>query len=139
VAAILEAAADRPLDGVLVVGDRPTVIAARVAEALGLPWHPPAAAAIARHKQRTRERLRDAGLPTPWFMTMPVSDQSSTTSQSPIPNPQSPIPDPQSPIPNPQSPFFPCVVKPVALSGSPASCAPTPPASSQRRSTGCAR
>ena len=118
VAAILEAAADRPLDGVLVVGDRPTVIAARVAEALGLPWHPPAAAAIARHKQRTRERLRDAGLPTPWFMTMPVSDQSSTTSQSPIPNPQSPIPDPQSPIPNPQSPFFPCVVKPVALSGS---------------------
>ncbi|PYR39321.1 MAG: hypothetical protein DMF93_14480 [Acidobacteria bacterium] len=82
VAAILEAAADRPLDGVLVVGDRPTVIAARVAEALGLPWHPPAAAAIARHKQRTRE----------------------------IPS--------QSPIPNPQSPLFPCVVKPVALSGS---------------------
>ena len=50
-----------PIDGVLAVGDRPTVIAARVAQALGLPWHPPEAAAIARDKQRTRERL--AGTP----------------------------------------------------------------------------
>src|SRR5260221_2030000 len=99
VAAILEAAADRPLDGVLVVGDRPTVIAARVAEALGLPWHPPAAAAIARHKQRTRERLRDAGLPTPWFAVMSLSST----------NPQSAIPNPQSAIRNPESPLFPCV------------------------------
>src|SRR5215510_16373183 len=37
VAAILDAVAARPIDGVLVVGDRPTVIAARVAERLGLP------------------------------------------------------------------------------------------------------
>ncbi len=41
VAAILESAAASPIDGVLVVGDRPTVIAARVAEALGLPFHSP--------------------------------------------------------------------------------------------------
>src|SRR5205823_10317568 len=66
VAAILAAAADRPLDGILVVGDRPTVIAARVADALGLPWHPAAAAATACHKPRTPERLPDAGLPVPW-------------------------------------------------------------------------
>src|SRR5438128_12503242 len=59
--AILEAARQRPIDGILVVGDRPTVIAARVADALGLPSHPPAAAAIARNKQLTRERLREAG------------------------------------------------------------------------------
>src|SRR5437870_10904143 len=52
--AILEAAAATPIDGVLVVGDRPTVIGARVAEALGLPFHSPLATAIARHKQRTR-------------------------------------------------------------------------------------
>ncbi len=51
VAAIVEAAADRPIDGLLAVGDRPTVIAARVAQALGLPWHPPEGAAVARHKQ----------------------------------------------------------------------------------------
>src|SRR6267142_537961 len=43
VAAILESARTRSIDGILVVGDRPTVIAARVAQALGLPGHPPEA------------------------------------------------------------------------------------------------
>ena len=98
VAAILEAASERPIDGVLVVGDRPTVIAARVAQALGLPGHPPEATAIARHKQRTRESLRDAGLPTPWFVPFSL-----------IPNPQSLIHTARS---------YPCVLKPVSLSGS---------------------
>jgi hypothetical protein len=98
VAAILAAARERPIGGVLVVGDRPTVIAARVAQALGLPGHPPEAAAIARHKQRTRESLRDAGLPTPWFV------------------PFSLIPTADFRIPTPVS--YPCVLKPVALSGS---------------------
>src|SRR5450631_4342783 len=60
--AIVEAARARPIDGILVVGDRPTVIAARVAHALGLPGHPPEAAAAARNKQATRERLSGAGL-----------------------------------------------------------------------------
>ena len=94
VAAILAAAEDRPVDGILVVGDRPTVIAARVAEALGLPWHPPAAAAIARHKQRTRERLRDAGLPSPRFVATSIEG------------------------PDAEAVSFPCVIKPAALSGS---------------------
>src|SRR4030088_3103238 len=57
VTAILEAAAAVPLDGLLVVGDRPTVIGARVAERLGLPWHSPEGASAARHKRLTRERL----------------------------------------------------------------------------------
>jgi ATP-grasp domain/L-amino acid ligase C-terminal domain 2/ATP-grasp N-terminal domain len=95
VSAIVAAAADRPIDGIVVVGDRPTVIAARVAEALGLPWHPPDAAAIATNKLRTRERLRDAGLPVPFFLPISLSDQPSAMSNA-----------------------FPCVVKPVALSGS---------------------
>src|SRR5881409_748160 len=73
VEAIVESARSRPIDGILVVGDRPTVIAARVAGALGLPSHPPAAAAVARNKQLTRERLRHAGLPVPWFHTAPVA------------------------------------------------------------------
>src|SRR5439155_3753597 len=97
VAAILEAAAVAPIDGVIAVGDRPTVIAARVAERLGLPWHPPAAVSAAGHKQLTRECLRDAGLPVPWFFPVALSNR-------------------QSPIPNPLS--YPCVLKPVALSGS---------------------
>src|SRR5215470_2233821 len=65
VAAIVAAAGQRAIDGLLVVGDRPTVIAARVAQALGLPGHPPGAAAAARHKRLTRERLRAAGLLQP--------------------------------------------------------------------------
>src|SRR6202158_4214908 len=73
VAAILDAARQRPIDGVLAVGDRPTVIAALVLEQLGLPGHPPSAAATARNKLLTRERLRDAGLPVPPFVPASVS------------------------------------------------------------------
>src|SRR5689334_4497246 len=67
VTAVLDAVRVRPIDGILAVGDRPTVIAARVAERLGLPGHPPGAAEVARDKERLRARLRDAGLPVPWF------------------------------------------------------------------------
>ena len=97
-AAIVEVARRRAIDGLLVVGDRPTVIAARVAGALGLPGHPPDAAAIARHKLRTRERLRDAGLPVPWFVPVRVDDEPSPIRTLSV--------------------HFPCVLKPVALSGS---------------------
>ena len=83
VAAILGVAAVRRIDGVLAVGDRPTVIAARVAQALGLPFHPPQAAAVARHKELTRERLRDAGLPVPWFFPVTLSPQPSAISPQP--------------------------------------------------------
>ena len=99
VAAIVEAARQRPIEGVIAVGDRPTVIAARVADALGLSFHSPAAAAIARDKRRTRECLRDAGLPVPWFVQVDTR-----------------IATPESGRPTPLS--YPCVLKPVALSGS---------------------
>src|SRR5919201_1232617 len=42
-AAILSAARTRRIDGVLAVGDRPTVLAALVTESLLLDGHPPAA------------------------------------------------------------------------------------------------
>jgi biotin carboxylase len=96
--AVVAAAADRPIDGVLAVGDRPTVIAARVAAKLGLPWHSPEGAAAARSKLRTRERLRDAGLPVPWFLPFSLSDPPSAISQYGV--------------------TYPCVLKPVALSAS---------------------
>jgi hypothetical protein len=96
-AAILDAAAIHPFDGVLAVGDRPTVIAALVMERFGIPGHSPEAAAAARNKLSTRERLRDAGLPVPWFAEYPITADCSSLGQS---------------LP------FPCVVKPVALSGS---------------------
>jgi predicted ATP-grasp superfamily ATP-dependent carboligase len=95
VSAIMAAAAARSIDGIVVVGDRPAVIAARAAQALGIPWHPPEAAAIATNKLRTRECLRAARLPVPFFLPTSLSHQPSAMSNG-----------------------FPCVVKPVALSGS---------------------
>ncbi len=97
VAAIVGAARERPLDGVLVVGDRPTVIAARVAAELGLPGHSAAAAAIARNKEAMRTRLGSAGLPVPAFVRASIEDDPAQLARTVE---------------------FPCVLKPVALSGS---------------------
>ena len=97
VAAIVDAARAQPIDGLLAVGDQPTVIAARVAQALGLPGHPPEASAAARNKQATRECLREAGLSVPWFFTVPVTADPDAIASSLA---------------------FPCVIKPLALSGS---------------------
>jgi hypothetical protein len=96
-ATILDAVQQRPVQGVLAVGDRPTVIAARVAQQLSLPGHPPDAAAAAGHKLRTRERLRAAGLPVPPFQCVPLSSDARTLAAE---------------VP------FPVVIKPLALSGS---------------------
>ena len=59
---VVARAREVPFDGVLAVGDRPTVIAALVARRLGLRFHAPAGAATARNKLLMRERLRRAGL-----------------------------------------------------------------------------
>ena len=95
-AAILEWARTSPLDGVLAVGDRPTVIASLVQERLGLPGHPAAAAAVARNKLLTRERLRALAPPDHWFRPVSIAmDPRELAAVS-----------------------FPCVLKPLALSGS---------------------
>jgi hypothetical protein len=100
VADIVESAGARPLDGILVVGDRPTVVGARVAQALGLPGHSPEAAGIATNKQRSRERFQEAGLPVPWFVSTTI------------------VMDPGDIARLSRSIQYPAVVKPVALSGS---------------------
>ena len=97
VARVVEAARTRPFDGVVAVGDRPAVLAAHIQEALGLPGHPPDAAAAARHKLHTRERLRDAGLHVPQFVVAPLSTDASALSGHVT---------------------YPAVLKPVSLSGS---------------------
>ncbi len=97
VQAIVAAAKDAPISGVLALGDRPTVIAARAAEALGLPGNPPAATETSRHKRRTREALSAAGLAAPWFRELALhSDADETASVL----------------------SYPCIVKPLGLSGS---------------------
>jgi formate-dependent phosphoribosylglycinamide formyltransferase (GAR transformylase) len=97
VATIIAASHTKSIDGVVAVGDRPTVIAARVMEALGLPGHPSAAAATARNKRSTRARLHRAGLPVPPFVE------------------GSPAGDPRAFV---SAIGFPAVVKPLAMSGS---------------------
>ena len=94
---ILELARTSPLDGVLAVGDRPTVIASLVQEGLGLPGHPAFAAAAARNKLLTREHLRALAPPNHWFRPIPIA---------------------MDPRELGASISFPCVLKPLALSGS---------------------
>jgi biotin carboxylase len=92
---IAEAAAEQPFNGILAVGDRPVTLAAAAAEALKLVWHPSDGARASCNKHLARIRWRDAGAPVPWFDA--VSGDR----------------DPQS-----VDPPWPCVVKPLTLSGS---------------------
>ncbi len=97
VAAIEEMARHAPVDGVLAVGDRPAVLAALAAVALGVPGHPPGGVRVCGNKRDTRRRLQAAGLSCPQFRTLRVG----TTLEA-----------------LPADIQFPCVVKPLALSGS---------------------
>ena len=97
VEAVRAAYSAAPVDGIVAVGDRPAVLAAHIARALGLPGHPPEAAAISRNKLATREALRAAGLPTPEFFAVPLD---------------------ADPGPVASRVGYPAVVKPLALSGS---------------------
>lgn len=59
---------ERRFDGVLTTCDYYLDIAARVAEALGLPGAPPSALQVTREKHLMREACRRAGLPGPQFL-----------------------------------------------------------------------
>ncbi len=95
--AIVHAVGSEGVSGVLALGDRPTVIAAEAAHALGVPWHPPHAARSARDKHLTRAGMTAAGLPVPWSTIVTVDA------------------DPRSLARDLQ---WPLVVKPTMLSGS---------------------
>ncbi len=68
--AVLQALEARPVNGILAVGDRPTILAAYLARLLGLPGHPPEAARAARDKRLTRERLKAGGFLAPAFISV---------------------------------------------------------------------
>jgi biotin carboxylase len=97
VAAVVAAMAGQTIDGIIAVGDRPAVLAARMAEALGLPGNPPEAAAISRNKLASRCSMHAAGLLTPSFEAVPVG---ANPSKEAVGRP------------------YPVVIKPLALSGS---------------------
>jgi hypothetical protein len=94
--AIVKAAEAKPIDGVLAVGDRPVMLAARAAQALGLRGNSPDAAAASVNKKLARARFAGAGLPVPWFFEAAPDAQAAS--------------DPRV--------RFPCVIKPLGLSGS---------------------
>lgn len=96
-AAIVAAFHDAPPAGILAVGDRPTLLAARAAAAFGLPGNPPEAAAASRNKLATRRAFKAAGLATPSFQPVPVDRDAYELSGHVT---------------------YPAVVKPLALSGS---------------------
>jgi biotin carboxylase len=95
--AILTAADRTPIDGLLAVGDRPTVAAAYAAQLLGIPGNPPDAVKAARDKRLTRERLHAAGLPVPAVMATSRRDNPERLAEQVT---------------------FPVVLKPTILSGS---------------------
>jgi len=95
--AIVSASQDGPISGILALGDQPTVLAALAAEVLRLPFHSAAAARTSRNKLDARNRLLAAGLLVPSFISASIDDDSETLAAR---------------VP------YPCVVKPLALSGS---------------------
>lgn len=95
--AIARAAAARPIDGLLAVGDRPTVLAALAAERLGLAGNPPDAARASANKRLMRERLSAAGLPAPRFQCVRASSDARALAGRIE---------------------YPCVVKPLAMAAS---------------------
>ena len=105
--AVVERARAWPVDGVIAVGDRPVVLAARAAEALGRPWHSVAGAAASTDKCRSRAILAAAGLPAPRFAILDarfgMTDAGSAMSDSGS---------------GMRDQGFPCVLKPLGLSGS---------------------
>lgn len=90
-------AADHPVDAILPLDDAATLVAAAASARLGLPHNDPSAALAARDKFVMRERLAAAGLPVPRY------ERHLLTAD---------------PVAMGHHVHYPCVVKPLRLSGS---------------------
>jgi biotin carboxylase len=97
VAAVTSAWSGPPPDGIVAVGDRPTVLAAHLAAAFGIPGNPPAAAERSRNKLAARGAFQQSHLPTPGYRAVPLDCDVATLAREVT---------------------YPAVVKPLALSGS---------------------
>ncbi len=85
------------LGGIAAVGDKPALAAAHIAAQLGLRFHPPAAVEAAGNKYLARQRFAAAGLPVPAYFRVPLdSDPDAACARA----------------------NWPCVLKPIGLSGS---------------------
>lgn len=97
IAESLEALCGLSFDGVAAVGDLPAVLAAEAAQALGVPFHPPAAARACHDKFLARQLFQDAGMMLPQFFRAKLGDD---------------------PLPLANAATYPCVLKPLGLSAS---------------------
>jgi biotin carboxylase len=97
--AIALAANEAAFAAVMSVGDSPAILLARAADRLGLPGNPPDAAAASVDKREARRRFADAGLRVPWTVSIPAGVEAGTAALDP-------------------KVTFPCVLKPLGLSGS---------------------
>lgn len=94
---IVDYAHSHPLDAIVAVDDGATLLAARAAAALGLPHNPPESAEAAQDKGIMRRLMSAAGVPCPVFRRFPLgADPQRIATQV----------------------DYPCVVKPLRLSGS---------------------
>ena len=95
--AILAACRVDPIHGIIAVGDHPTILAARVAQELGLPGNPPDAVRASRNKLASRGAFQSAGLLSPTFFEVSMAaDPSALAARL----------------------TYPAVLKPLALAGS---------------------
>jgi len=97
IAQIIAYAAKYPLRAIVPVDEETTYIAARAAQALGLPHNPPDAVALTLDKYRFRQCQAQAGLPAPAVTRLTIYD------------------DPAAPA---AKAAYPVVLKPAALSAS---------------------
>jgi hypothetical protein len=93
----LDALRELEFDGVAAVGDRPAVAAAATAEMLGIPFHPAAAARACHDKYLARQLYQAAGMRTPWFWRAALDENPAVLARRAE---------------------YPCVLKPLGLSGS---------------------
>jgi biotin carboxylase len=96
---VREVEARKPV-AIVGVDDQSALVAALAAEKLGLQQNTARAVAAARSKEQSRMRLRDAGLPVPRFFTVPRDISGAELEDFLARAP------------------YPCVVKPLVLSGS---------------------
>jgi len=88
---------EHPVDAIVAVDDSATILAARAAAALDLPHNPPEAAEAARDKGIMRDLFARHGVPSPIYRRFPLTEDPRHIAAHVT---------------------YPCVVKPLRLSGS---------------------
>jgi biotin carboxylase len=94
---IVSLAAERPVAGIVPASDGAAVIAALAARRLGLPANPPEAARRTADKHASRVALASAGVPVPSFRLHGLDEEPEAAASGTA---------------------YPCVLKPLVLSGS---------------------